>query len=336
MPDLYIPSTATRPTELCDSQPENLEQFLACNPEVNNQDQWLSPHVAYDVTGTPSPTSSIVLQQLNRLPIYQRENLSGCVATFGDGTTTVAKFYDQHIANLDFTKVSQDTNGLAGVGAAVLGGRTDSFQAAIEQYQRALIQLNNYHRVGRVAAKQKLELRNKVINAYENLNRYYQQELRRIVPADSLTKNKGSALSNADRGITLAERHRGRGIHVANMTEGQQVSKLATGLRFAGRGAIVLDAGFRINTVRNSYLEGGEWKRELAMQTGGLGVSALTGFSIGRAAFFASRIALMATPWGWGIIIASSVVSGAILAYQADQLAQRKIGNAWKKDAGQY
>lgn len=330
MTDLYISSAPTRPTDLCDSQPENLEQFLACNPEVKDHNQFLSPYTAYNTSGIHSPIANNVLHQLNSLPSYQRENLSGCVATFGEETTALARFYDQHIANLDLTKISQDTNGTAGIGAAVLAARTDSFQAALEQYQRALVQLNDYHRVGRVAARQKMKLRNNVINAYENLNRYYQQELHRTVPAGNRTKNKGSALSNAERGITLAERHRGRGIHIADMKEGQQVSKLVKGLRYAGHGAIIVDAGFRINTVRNSYINGGEWKRELAVQTGGFSANVVSGALTGRAAFLAaSRIALMATPWGWGILIASSVITGAILAYQADQAMQQRIGDLW-------
>jgi len=331
MPDLYIPSAVTRPTELCDTQPENIAQFLACNPNVNNQDQLLSPYTAYDISGPSSPTGNRILEQINGLQSYQRENLSACVVNYGYETTALARFYDQQITNIDLTKFSQDSNGIAGVGTAVLSARTSSFQVAIEQYQRALIQLNNYHRVGRVAAKQKMSLRNNVISAYENLNRYYQQELRRTVPVGSLTKNKGSALSNVDRGITLAERHRGRGIHIANMTEARQVSKLANGLRYAGRGAIVVDVGFRINTVRNTYVDGGEWKRELAVQTGGLTGSISTGALVGRAAFLASRIALMATPLGWGILIASTVVAGAVLAYQADNKMQGLVGSRWDR-----
>lgn len=204
------------------------------------------------------------------------------MADFGDETTTLAKFYNQHLANIDLTATTQNTNGLAGMGTAVLAARADSFEKAIAAYQHALIQLNDYHRVGRVAAQRKLELHNRVIAAYENLNHYYQQELRRIVPTDRFMKNKGSALSNAERGVTLAERPRGRGIHVADIHEGQQVSKFAKGIRYAGKSAVVLDAGFRVNTAHNTYVNGGDWQRELAVQSGGMSASATTGWLADR------------------------------------------------------
>ncbi|GAB3108176.1 hypothetical protein G8770_23705 [Aestuariicella hydrocarbonica] len=194
-----------------------------------------------------------------------------------------------------------------------------------------LLLLTSVKNGGITAAQRKMELRNQVIAAYEKLNHYYQQELRRIVPAERFMKNKGSALSNAQRGITLAERPRGRGIHVANAHEGQQISRLAKGIRYAGRGAVVLDAGFRVNTVHNTYADGGNWQREWAVQTGGfLGASA-TGTLVGRAAFLASRIALMATPWDWAFLIGSTIVAGAYLAYQADNGMKGISGELWDK-----
>ncbi|GAB1257644.1 hypothetical protein NBRC116494_21460 [Aurantivibrio plasticivorans] len=332
MPELVIPTSTARASELCGSQPENIEQFLACNSHVGDQQQWLPPHLAYDVSGLPSPLSDGVTRQINQLPAYQRSNLSSCVDTFGEETSLLARFYERHIEPIDMTAVSQNANGVGGVGTAVLSGRTDSFQMALEHYQRTLIDLNNANGIGRVAAQTRIELRDKVKQAYDTLNRYYQQELRRLVPASSFTKNKGTALSNADRGITLAERSRGRGIHVADMYEGQQVGKLAKGLRYAGRGAIVLDIGFRANAVQNSYANGENWKREMAVQTGGFTASTLAGAAVGRAAFLTlGRIALMATPWGWGILIASTVITGAVLAYQMDQASQHRIGNAWDR-----
>ncbi|GAB3108165.1 hypothetical protein G8770_23715 [Aestuariicella hydrocarbonica] len=151
MPDLFFPTVSTRPAHLCDSQPETQKHFLACNPQVKDQNQWLAPHVAYDLSETASPSTNAILREMNQLPIHQRTNLSACVADFGDETSVLAKFYDQHLAGLDLTTTAQDSNGLAGMGMAVLGARADSFQTALQQYQQALIQLNNYHRVGRVA-----------------------------------------------------------------------------------------------------------------------------------------------------------------------------------------
>ena len=72
--------------------------------------------------------------------------------------------------------------------------------------------------------------------------------------------------------LRLAERHHGRGIRIADMHEGRAMSRMSQRLAFAGHGFLATDIVFRGNKVHQKYQNGEDWKRELAVQPGDLGV----------------------------------------------------------------
>ena len=111
---------------------------------------------------------------------------------------------------------------------------------------------------------------------YSELQLQYHAELNKLASPGSLGKNRGNALSSAERGINLAQR-RGRGINVANTAQAVQISRMATGISYTGKGLIALDAGIRINGVHNTYKQGGNWQREAAIQTTGFGAGGAAG-----------------------------------------------------------
>ncbi len=328
MPDIRFSQTPANASQLCLKDPETLEQFLRCNPQIANGNTTMPGPFAYNVSPDNPVGSQIVTQQFNSLPMAARQNLDQCVADYGDDVHALAEFYERHLANFELPSPA-DVNGVAGVGVAAAQGRTTSFQNALIQYQQALIKLHRHNKVGRVAGAQKIQLRQRVIEAYELLNRHYAQEMRRIVPAQHKSRNRGTALSNADRGVTLAERSRGRGIHVADMHEGQKVSRFAKALRYSSRGIVVLDVGFRGSRVRQEYRAGGEWERELAVQTGGFAGAGIGGGLGAKAVLTVGRLALAATPMGWALVIGSSIAVGAVAAYQTDKQFQTLIGSVW-------
>ena len=236
-------------------------------------------------------------------PLDLRHNLSCCAVQFGADTVWLARFVEWVQKQLN----ANSGNRMAGVGATILGARSNSFMVALRQYQDALVKLNQHSRVGRGPAATRAHLQQKVRNAYENLNKHFQQELQRLAPAKDFGKNKGSAITSADRGITLAERHQGRGIHIADMHEGRAVSGMSQRLAYAGNGLLAIDIVFRGDKVHQKYQDGEDWKREFAVQAGGFGGSWATGFASGRAvALTMARVALAATPWGWFLMVGSS------------------------------
>ncbi|WP_341938582.1 hypothetical protein [Marinimicrobium sp. C2-29] len=328
MPDIRFSQTPANANQLCQQDPETLQQFLRCNPQVANGNTTMPEHFAYNISPESALGSRIVTQQFNSLPMTARQNLNQCVADYGEDVHALAEFYERHLANFELPSPA-DVNGVAGVGVAAAQGRTTSFQNALVQYQAALIELHRHNKVGRVAGAQKIQLRQKVTEAYDRLNRHYAQEMRRIIPPQHRNRNRGTALSNAERGITLAERSRGRGIHVADMHEGQKVSRFAQALRYTGRGIVALDVGFRGQRVRSEYQSVGEWERELAVQTGGFAGAGFGGGLGARAALTVGRLALAATPMGWALVIGSSIAVGAVVAYQSDKQVQTLVGSVW-------
>lgn len=327
MTDIVIPRYSSTLSDFCEPSAA-FDEYARARQEMFGCGS-VSKDFAYCLAVDPSPQDQAISSMLNSMPEQSRQRLGCCVDQHGQDTVRLAMFIDwvQSQINSDNANV---TNSTAGIGATILGARTDSFMNALNQYQDALIKLNEFSRVGRGPAQTKAKLRLNVRSAYERLNRHFQQELQRLAPSTDFGKNKGTAITGAERGVKLAERHKGRGIHIADMHEGQSVSRFSRGLQYAGRGIIVADLGFRANTVYQSYQDGEEWERELVAQTGGLAGATSAGFITGKTvAITMARVALAATPWGWALMIGSAVAVGAYAAYQADERGQNLFGRIY-------
>ncbi|BBA35446.1 uncharacterized protein sS8_3509 [Methylocaldum marinum] len=156
-----------------------------------------------------------------------------------------------------------------------------------------------------------------------------------IVPRVALGKNRGNALTSAERGIPLASRRRGRGLHVADYGKAVELSNLAKGIQHVGRGMIVLDAGIRLRGVRKKYLRGENWMREASVQATGFGLGGAAGTLAGTVTVSAlSTIALAATPVGWVIVIGAGLVVGFGVATVVDQAGQSLARGLWDLSSG--
>ncbi|UZD67458.1 hypothetical protein [Marinobacter sp. AN1] len=327
MTDIVIPRHSSTLSDFCEPS-ASLDEYARAR-RVMFGCQSVAKDYAYCLAVDPNPQDLAISNMLNSLPEKSRQRLGCCVDQHGQDTVRLALFIDWVQSRLNPDNASTG-NSVAGIGATVLGARTDSFMNALSQYQDALVKLNNFTRVGRGPSRTKAHLRQNVRSAYERLNRYFQQELSRLAPRSDFGLNKGSAITGADRGVRLAERHKGRGIHVADMNEGRAVSRFSQGLQYAGRGIIVADVGLRANAVYRSYRNEDEWERELVAQTGGLAGATSAGFVTGKTvAMTMARVALAATPWGWGLMIGSAVAIGAYAAYQADERGQNLFGKIY-------
>lgn len=329
MTDIAIPRHSTTLSDFC--EPSASRDDYAKARQAMFGCQAVTKDFAYCLASDPTPQDRAIVNMLNGLPERSRQRLGCCIDQYSEDTVRLALFIEWVQNQLNASNAS-NTNSVAGVGATILGARTDSFMNALRQYQDALVKLNKFSRIGRGPAATRAKLRLEVRAAYERLNRFFQQEIRRLAPASYFGKNKGSAITGSERGVTLAERHKGRGIHVADVHEGQAVSRLSQSLSYAGRGIIVADIGFRANSVYQSYRAEDEWERELVTQTGGLAGASTAGFITGKAvALTMARVALAATPWGWALMIGSAVAVGAYAAYQADQ-----TGQSWASQVYDY
>lgn len=345
MPDVIIPRRPLSVRQLCANDENAIQCFLGNNPEVRND--ILIPGRAYCTADFPvSPRERAIYCPINALPAPARENLACVIDDYGDETHILASFNDQYRRDLAEYERSQrrlgvasHSNTLAGSAAAVMTARHNGFFDALLHYQQTLERLHNLNGVGRGKSAQRSQLRREAIAAYEVLNQRFQYELHRLVPEGNRglnrrgnPRNKGNALSNPQRGITLAERSKPQGIHVADGYRQGSMARLATAVRYAARGAVFLDAGLRINTVRNEYQVGGDWQRETFAQTAGFSGSLASGAVVGgiaKAGLVAAKITLMASPAGWCLVIGSAAVFGFGLAAGVDAAFQRGARALW-------
>ncbi|PAU80715.1 hypothetical protein CK501_09905 [Halovibrio salipaludis] len=327
MPEFYFPSKPENATQLCGSDPGLRQLFGDCNGLHGNDT--LKPGFAYDLSLDGRHSSRAVSRILNRPSPQQRANLAECTAQFGQDTVALARFHEKFLDGVDLWELGKEANSLLGSSAAVAVGRAESFKGALRDYQKALIALNKFTRSGVKDTARKAKLRNNLNKAYEQLNTKFRQELNTLIPESHRGKNKGSALTSAERGETLAERPRGRRIHIFDMDQGKAVSKLSGAMNYAGRGVAVVDGGLRINEVRQKYQDGEDWQREIAVQSGGMLGTGVTGTATTRLVMGMSRVVMIGSPWGWAFLIGSSIVTSAILSNQMDKGIQRFIGRQW-------
>src|SRR5690606_36526953 len=121
--------------------------------------------------------------------------------------------------------------------------RLTGVQQALLEYQAALDALHRHRGVGRGASARLMDLRRNVKQKYAVLQQKYQTELKQL--ARHPGKNRGNAINNAQRGITVAERRASRHLYVANAQEARQLDRLARNIRWAGNGLVAIDAGRR-------------------------------------------------------------------------------------------
>lgn len=347
MPDVMIPRRPLSVSALCGNDENAISCFLSNNPEVRND--MLLPGRAYCTSEyLVSPHERSIVCPINALPARARENLSCIIDNYGDETHVLAAFNEHFQADLvEYQRsngrlsAASHSNTLAGSAAAVMTARNTGFVQALKHYQNTLERLNNLTRVGRGASAQRSTLRREAIAAYELLNQRFQYELNKLVPEanrglnrNGNPRNKGNALSNPQRGTTLAERGSGQGIYVADGYRQSTIGKLANAVRYAGPGVIVLDAGIRVSTVRNEHRIGGDWQREAFVQTSGFTGAAASGYLVGavaKAGLVGAKITLMASPVGWFLVIGAAAVVGYGLATGVDSQFKQGARVLWDR-----
>ena len=326
MPDIFFPSQTLSAQDLFGKDHPALANLarnnaLKCDALTANMPYCLAQNGAH-------PESKIITQTLSNMPEASRNSLMCTIDAFGDLTPTLAAFYDEHLSFFNL----QNSAGLVGAGSTASEARLNGFQKALVKYQHALEALHKHKGVGRGPSAANSALKSQVRMTYNNLQIQYQAELNKVASPGSLGKNRGNALSSADRGIALAQR-RGRGINVASNNQALQISRLATGVSYAGKGLIALDAGIRINGVHNTYKQGGNWQREAAIQTAGFGAAGAAGLWVGAEVVAGlTMIGLGLTPVGWVVLIGVGLAAGFGAAYVTDGLAQK--GTSWLYDKG--
>ena len=122
-------------------------------------------------------------------------------------------------------------------------------------------------------------------------------------------------MTNADRAIGMAKGAKTyQPLSIASGAQFSQVLNFSKVANYAGKGALIFDAGIRINGVRADKAAGNDWQRKAVMETTGFGLGAAAGVFTGSAIIGSTvGIALMATPLWVGFLLLVRVLLRDIL-----------------------
>jgi len=219
---------------------------------------------------------------------------------------------DNTIALSEMTKKLQEYNvGLMGASTSVYANRLGGFAGAVKEYQDALMAYRgaiNSNAASKAIAKQK------AFKAFQNLQFRFKHELNAI-NAD-IKARRGTPLSSATRATNIARSSRNVAkLNVTSQTQAHNLVKFTQHAKFLGNGLAVIDFTSRVGSIHNEYKAGGEWERELFVESFSFATSAVTGTAIVNAGAAALGFLVVATPIGWvGLVVGGIAVAGAAAA----------------------
>lgn len=338
MPDIFFAQRPTSASALVGDDPATLEAFLRSNGL--SERETIQSGRAYSFATDDTFTLS-TLRRLNSLPVQERMCIAGSAGAMGDDAHFLKVFFETHLS----PEKIQEINGLVGAGATAAFTRLNGFQQALVKYQEALLALTRAHEFsGPGAGARRIQAENMARSAYEALQKAYQTELNRISPQALRGKNRGNALSNADRGILLSSRSSSvrpdARLFVADATDAGRMGSLSRILNNTGRLAVVADAGLRANKIHTTYENGGDWLRESSVQMTGFGTAGVVGglagkyTVVGGTALAAKAGLLVAGPVGWavlGVVVTVGVLAGLGAGLYADRKGQNFASMLWDR-----
>lgn len=222
---------------------------------------------------------------------------------------------DNTIALAEMTKKLQEYNvGLMGASTSVYANRLGGFVGAVKAYQDALMA---YRGTINSNAASKALAKRKAFKAFQNLQFRFKHELN-AVKAGVKTR-RGTPLSSATRATNIARSSRNIAkLNVTSQVQAHNLVKFTQHAKFLGNGLAVIDFTSRVGNIQNEYEGGGEWERELFIESSSFAASAVTGAAIVNAGVTALTFLVVATPIGWvglivgGVAVASVAAAGSI------------------------
>lgn len=212
----------------------------------------------------------------------------------------IQQFKDDYLPEYEIIDTASDTNTFAGglVGAQL--ARTASVVKQMKYIESLLLQ----YKVATGA--QRAQLKPLIKATYKSLNNNFVTVLSKYIERSG----KLGGLQSSRQGMKAALKGR---TTITNSVKAKALVRAASGFRYAQKGLVALDVGFRIHRVINSTNMG----RTLTLEAFGFGAAYYTGSILGTLA-----VALTLGPLGW--IIAIIVIGVAVVS--ADYIG-KSFGN---------
>lgn len=261
------------------------------------QPTMLNAYTPY-ILGTPSQASQSVVNQLTTTA--KNRELTNIALSFGGDNT---------LALADMTTRLQELGvGTMGASTSFYGKRVGGFADAVKNYQAALM---DYRHAIETKSATKGVFKQKAIAAFDKMQQGFHHELRAVTAATKA--RRGTALTSSRRATDIARSSRNVAkLNVTSQVQASNLVKFSQYTKFLGNGLAVIDFGSRIGNIHNSYKAGGNWEREMFIESSSFAASAITGTAVVNAGIAALSFMMVATPVGWvGLIIGGVAVVGA-------------------------
>ncbi|WP_018694579.1 hypothetical protein [Algicola sagamiensis] len=314
------------------STPEEISVFRKDNPHITGD--MIMPGTAYicrpeynSALGALSKEQTWVMRSLQSLSPESRRGMLQLIDYCGgtENALGLADFLEDKVWPYIESNWQGDSVGIFGAGVGGFDARTAGFLKEAGLYEKALIE---YRKAVKSNAPKhtQTQLWNKAKRIYHTMNTKFQVELQRHMDIRRASKKRGTIWSSADRGKNLARSSKtATKIELSKTDELQKLAKLGKAAEVLGKGALVLDAGLRVNNVLKDKEAGKDWQKTAVKETVGFAAGAGLGILAGTAVVAAGAF-LAVTPVGWFVVIAGSLAVG---------FAASKIGDAGGKWAAE-
>jgi len=316
--------------------------FLQDNPHIKTVIPKGTPFILRDDYNDPAWKVALdktpkIVNRLRTIDLRAQCTIADINASFGsDMLVALSGFHEGKIKPLLMALnnyAQNESPGWSGAAATATQSRLDSFGKAVIKHHVAL---NKLHQ-GFAAKLPRIEitrLENTVKSTVKALNTSFQTELNKYYPHSA--GRRGTIMTNADRAIGMAKG--AKTYQPLNISNGAQFSKVLNFSKvanYAGKGALIFDAGIRVKGVRAHKEAGKDWQRKAVMETTGFGLGAAAGAFTGTAIITSTvGIALMATPVGWVFVIGTGITAGYFMAKGFDTIGKGVAGYAYDTSKG--
>ncbi|QIL90244.1 hypothetical protein GNX18_11125 [Microbulbifer sp. SH-1] len=226
--------------------------------------------------------------------------------TFGeDNTIAIAAMMEQ----------LKDYNiALTGASTSIYGERINGFAKSVKEYQIALL---TYRDAKLSGASNHGLLKQQAHAAFMRMQRTFNAELNNVT--SHIRSRRGSPLTSAERGTNIASSNRNAAkLQFSSEIEAHKLVRFSQYTKLLGNGLAVVDFGVRAGKIHSSYKAGGDWERDLFIESSRFAASAGAGVIAAKAGI---AIFMFATPVGWAAVIAGGllIAGTAVVSIAADR-----------------
>ncbi|MCF6251000.1 MAG: hypothetical protein L3J75_06990 [Methylococcaceae bacterium] len=148
--------------------------------------------------------------------------------------------------------------------------------------------------------------------AFEKMQRNYRHELNIVTERSRALAKRGTPLTDVERGRHIAQSSRTAvKLNVMSQVQASNLVKFAKQAKFLGNGLAVIDFGTRVGNIHNSYQTGGDWERDLFIESSSFSASVVAGTLAVNGGL---ALLMVAIPVGWVAVVAGLAIAGVAAA----------------------